>query len=383
MDWSEISITVVVQPDQQRMSQYTVAVIGTGPDPTNPTVDGFAMGYRHAEAYRENDHCRLVACADIVRENATAFAKEFGLGPDAVYESYETMLDAVEPEITSVTVPPAVHEEIVVGCARSGVVEAVHCEKPMAHTWRSAQRMVQSCWRNDTQITFNRQRRFSQPFTEAKRLLDAGEIGALSRIEIGWGDFFDTGAHTVDLAGMFADNSPGEWVIGQLDYREKDIRFGTHQENQMWAQWRYDNGVHGTLSTGAGSSFVGSALLLRGTDGTIRIDVEDGPMLELQQDGSQRAIDVGGETIHGTPADGDRFGSKLHSRAIEDVVDALRNRTESQLCGRIGLNTAEILFAGYESVRRRKRIDLPLDIDDNPFEQMVESGALSPVSSRG
>lgn len=362
------------------MNQYTVAIIGTGPDPTNPTVEGFAMGYRHAEAYQDNDQCQLVACADIVREHAEAFAQEFELDTDGVYEDYETMLSSVEPDIVSVTVPPDIHEDIVVDCARSDAVSAVHCEKPMAHTWPSAQRMVQVCQRTDTQLTFNRQRRFGRPFTETNRLLENDEIGALQRVEIGWGDFFDTGAHTVDLAGMFVGDCSPEWVIAQLDYRKEDIRFGSHQENQMWAQWQYANGVYGTLSTGAGSSLVGSAFLLRGTDGTIRIDVEDGPMLELQQDGTRTTIDVGGETIHGTPADGDRFGSRLHTRTIEAVVDALQNNEESQLCGQVGLNTAEILFAGYESVRRRKRVDLPLDIDDNPIEQMVDSGALSPAS---
>lgn len=362
------------------MNQYTVAIIGTGPDPTNPTVEGFAMGYRHAEAYRDNDYCRLVACADIVREHGEAFAEEFGLGTERVYEDYETMVAEVEPDIVSVTVPPDIHEDIVVDCAHSDAVTAVHCEKPMAHTWPSAQRMVQACWRTDTQLTFNRQRRFGRPFTEADRLLENGEIGALQRVEVGWGDFFDTGAHTVDLAGMFVGDCPAEWVIAQLDYREEDIRFGSHQENQMWAQWQYANGVHGTLSTGVGSSLVDGAFLLRGTDGAIHIDVDDGSMLEIEQDGSRTAIDVGGETIHGTPDDGDRFGSRLHTRAIEAVVDALRNDEESKICGRIGLNTAEILFAGYESVRRRKRVDLPLDIDDNPIEQMVESGALSPAS---
>jgi predicted dehydrogenase len=168
-------------------------------------------------------------------------------------------------------------------------------------------------------------------------------------------------------------------VIAQLDYREEDIRFGAHQENQMWAQWEYDNGVYGTLSTGVGSSLVGAALLLRGTTGTICIDVDDGPMLELQQDGTRSTIDVDGETIHGTPEDGDRFGSSFIDRTISEIVNSLRNGEESQLAGSVGLNTAEILFGGYESVRRRKRVDLPLDIDDNPIEQMIESGALSPA----
>jgi len=361
------------------MDQYTVAVVGTGPEPRNPTVEGFAMGYRHAEAYRSNEDCRFVACADVVPENASAFAETFDLDEGAIYEDYERMLAEVEPDVVSVTVPPALHEQVVVDCARSGVVDAVHCEKPMALTWPSAERMVQTCWRRDVQLTFNHQRRFGRPFTEADRLLEAGEIGALRRIEIGWGDFFDTGAHTVDLAGMFNHDRPAEWIIAQLDYREEDLRFGAHQENQMWAQWRYENGVYGILSTGAGTSMVDAAIVLSGADGTIRIDAEDGPMLELEREGRREAIDVGGETIHATAEDGDRFGSRFHDRSIGDAIDALQTGEESGLAGRIGLNTAEILFGGYESVRRRERIDLPLDVDDSPLEAMVESGALSPT----
>ena len=361
------------------MSQYTVAVIGTGPDPAHPTAEGFAMGYRHAEAYRNEDRCQVVACADVVLENAEAFAREFNVSDDGIYEDYEAMLAEAEPDIVSVTVPPAIHEEIVVRCARSGVVDAIHCEKPMAHRWQSAERMVQTCWRRDVQLSFNRQRRFGRPFTEANRLLEEGEIGALQRIEIGWGDFLDTGAHTVDLAGLFNDERPAEWVIAQLDYRKENFLFDAHQENQMWAQWRYDNGVYGVMATGEGASFVDSAFVLRGSDGTICIDTKDGSMLELRQDGARESIDVSNETMHGTNADGDRFGSRFHDRSISSIVDALDTGGESQLSGRTGLNTAEILFAGYESVRRRERVNLPLDINDNPLEEMVESGALTPV----
>ncbi|MCU4740788.1 Gfo/Idh/MocA family oxidoreductase [Natronoglomus mannanivorans] len=363
------------------MSQFTVAIVGTGPDPTNPTVEGFAMGYRHAEAYRNNDHCRVVACADIVRENAEAFAGEFDIDDDGIFEDYTEMLETVEPDLVSVTVPPSIHEEIVVGCADSGVVDAVHCEKPMAHTFASATRMVEACNERDVQLTFNRQRRFGRPFTEANRLLDEGAIGDLERVEIGWGDFFDTGAHTVDLAGMFNDEHPAEWVIAQLDYREEDIRFGAHQENQMWAQWRYDNGVHGVMATGESASLTDAAFVLRGTEGTIRIDVEDGPMLELSRDGTCEEVDVGEENMHWAPSSGneDRFGSPFQDRSISNAVDALQTGETSQLSGEHGLKTAEILFGGYESVRRRARVDFPLEIDDNPLEEMVDSGALTPA----
>lgn len=148
----------------------------------------------------------------------------------------------------------------------------------------------------------------------------------------------------------------------------------------MWAQWRYDNGVYGVMSTGPGTDFVDAACLLRGTDGTIRIGVEDGPTLELERGGRTEAIDVDGETLHRADPDADRFGSRFIDRAVDEVVDALRHGRRSELDGRTGLNTAEILFGGYESVRRRGRVDVPLDIDDNPLEALIESGALSPAS---
>lgn len=154
----------------------------------------------------------------------------------------------------------------------------------------------------------------------------------------------------------------------------------------MWAQWRYDNGVHGVMATGEGASLTDAAFVLRGTDGTIRIDAEDGPMLELSQDGTREAIDVGEENMHWAPSDSDsdsdqdRFGSPFQDRSIADAVDALRTGEESQLSGHNGLKTAEIIFGGYESVRRRARVDFPLETDDNPLEAMVESGALSPTA---
>lgn len=303
----------------------------------------------------------------------------FDISEDGIFEDYEEMLMTVDPDIVSVAVPPAIHANIVIGCARSGTVEAIHCEKPMAKTLAGARRMVEVCNKNDVNLTFNRQRRFSRPFTETKRLINDGEIGDLQRIEISWGDFFDIGAHAVDLAGMFTGDRPAEWVIAQLDYREKDVRFGVHQENQIWAHWRYDNGVNGLMTTGEGASLVDAAILLRGTEGTIRIDGTDGPVLELERDGVRTEVDVNGETMHGTPEDGGRLGSQFHDRAINNVVDALRTGRESRLSGRTGLQTANILFGGYESVRRRSRVDLPIDLNDNPLETMIEDGALSPT----
>jgi hypothetical protein len=58
-------------------------------------------------------------------------------------------------------------------------------------------------------------------------------------------------------------------------------------------------------------------------------------------------------------------------------VDALVDGYESELSARNALNTAEIIFATYDSARRRGRVDLLLEITDNPLTAIVESGALT------
>jgi len=69
--------------------------------------------------------------------------------------------------------------------------------------------------------------------------------------------------------------------------------------------------------------------------------------------------------------------------AIADIVQSLATGQTSELAAENALNATEIIFAGYESARRRGRVDLPLDIEDNPLESMVDDGQLSPVAPVG
>lgn len=379
---------------------YKAAVIGTGENPDDPNRDGFAMGYRHGAAYRQLDDCTLVACADIVRSNAERFAEEFGI--DAVYEDYERMIAEVEPDIVSVCVPPAVHAEIVIGCAESGAVGAIHCEKPMATTWADCRRMVQTCEAHGVRLTFSHQRRFGEPFRRAKALLDEGAIGELVRMEFSEDNLFDAGSHQFDLCGYFTSQTPVEWVIGQVHYDRENLWFGTHNENQALAQWRYRDGVHGLASMGPGTSFVGCYFRLVGSGGEIEIGVENGPTLRIRRRGSAgwEEIDTD-ENIHGPKSLGrvgfvvQQLASRLpgsaderldrptfHDKAIEEVVRTAREGTESELSAQNALMATELIFAVWESARRCGRVDLPLDIDDNPLEAMIEAGRLKPSPAR-
>jgi len=353
------------------MSEYAVGLVGTGRNPDDPGPEGFGMAYRHADAYGAIEGCEVVACADIVRENAEAFAGEYGID-DHVYEDHEALLAEAAPDVVSICVPPAAHAEIAIDCARHPAVRAIHCEKPMALTWGGAREMAMAAWRHDTGLTFNHQRRFGRPFRAAKELLDSGAIGDLERVAFAANNVYDYGSHSIDLCGYFVDETPAEWVLGGIDYREEDVYFGTHNENQAILQWEYENGVRGLGATGPGEGLVGAHHRLVGSAGEIEVGPHDADAaLRVRRDGEGwEAIDTGGEDMH---------GPGYIDRAIRDVVAAIGSDRESELRARNALNATEIIFGCWESSRRRGRVEFPLAIDDNPLEAMVEAGDLQPA----
>lgn len=344
------------------MTEYAVGVIGTGMQRGGTDDSGMAMGYQHADAYAALDECEVVACADLVRENAERFAAAFSIDDANVYDDHGAMLREVNLDIVSVTTPIPTHPEVVLDCVAVGNPEAIHCEKPMSNTWGDSRLMAQECARRDIQLTFNHQLRFAEPVRRAKELLDEGAIGDLMRVEMSRGNLLEAGTHQMDLCSYFSGDLPAEWVLGGLDYREAEGKSGVHVEDQTLGLWQYENGVHGLASTGDGADAVGCHSRLIGTEGTIEVDRGDEEPLRVQHGGEWEAIDC-------EPSD-------PLSDAITHVVECLDTGTEPVVSARNALVGTELIFGIYESARRRGRVDLPLTIDDNPMQAMVDAGDL-------
>ncbi len=353
------------------MSKLRVAVIGTGKKRSRGSKFGFAMAYRHAEGYRAAEGCDIVACADIVEANARAFADAYDV-PN-VFSDYNQMLEQVKPDMVSICTWMHLHESMVLAVCNTDSVRAIHCEKPMAHTWGGARRMAAAAEAAGKQLTFNHQRRYGTPFVMAKQLLTDGAIGELERLECGAGNLYDTGTHFIDMFSFFNGERRAKWVLAQVDYRQEDRVFGSHNENQQVVLIEYEGGLFGLIMTGAGdASPVGCVDRLIGTAGVIEVGVKDGPPLRYKSCGDREWIvpDTAGESIH---------GPGLHERAIADVIACMREGRDCQLHASRALIATEIIFGAYESSRRRARIEFPLDIEDNPLAAMVEAGQLKPA----
>jgi predicted dehydrogenase len=386
-----------------------VAVIGTGPEPEEAGESGYAMGYRHASAYRRIDDCELIACADIARQNAEAFAERYGIDDRHIYEDHDSMLAAAQPDLVSVCTPVTTHADIVADCASAGV-ETIHCEKPMAATWGDCKRMVEICEDRGVRLTFNHQRRFAGPFRQAKGLLDDGEIGELERIELGGKNLYDFGTHLFDMCHYFTDGASPEWVRALLVYDEENVRYGVHNENHAMSEWEYENGVRGFAETGIAER--GCLMHLEGNDGAIEIGCAGGATLRVKADNETEwtRIDTGGERVShvavdpglpvkalrklddATPgpqvfrplanrvflADEDPFLRPYVRRALQEVVDATVENRRSPLAASNALESTELIFGCWESARREGPVSFPLEIEDNPLESLVEEGRFRP-----
>jgi predicted dehydrogenase len=348
---------------------YRVGIIGTGRPRSTEGATGFGMAGWHADGYNALPNCKIVALCDLVAERAEQFNAEKADGEATVYTDYHRMLAEAQLDIVSICTWPAYHAPMILAAAAAPGVKAIHSEKPIAGTWGDSRRIVAACEENGVQLTFNHQRRFLDVFQRVRHLLTDGAIGKLQRIEGACADMIDWGTHWLDMYGYYNDEAGVKWVMGQVDVRAPRRIFGLATETQGVSHFEYENGVFGTLFTGLhADAQAGCANRLIGDAGVIEVHW-DRPYLRLRRSG---------EADWTVIEDGIRGG--LHDdyaylRAVADLVAALSEGRKPLLDGANALRSTEIIFATYESARRRGRIDAPLtDIDDNPLEAMIAAG---------
>ncbi len=355
------------------MSKFKVGIIGCGRPWNTAGATGYGMAHAHAAGYEASPDAEIVAAADISQENLDAFCAEHAV-PHG-YLSADEMFAKERLDIVSLCLWPHLHAPMTLKAVAAGV-KAVHCEKPMALTYGDAQAMVAACDAAGVQLTFNHMRRFGAPFRKAQAMLKAGDIGELERLEAFTANLYDWGTHWFDMLFMFNDEAPVEWVIGQIDARGGGTIFGAPLEGQGLSQFKFKNGVLGLMITGQannGLRSAGCAIRLVGSEGIIEIGVSHDVPLRLHNVftcGMWQTIEVSGG-IHGS-------GQDLHVLGILDLIDALKTGREPELSGHRALQATELIFATYESSRRRARVDLPLDTEDSALITMINAGDVVP-----
>jgi len=258
-------------------------------------------------------------------------------------------------------------------CAAAAAgAKAIHCEKPMAPTWGEAVHMAETARAAGALLMFTHQRRFEGQFRAARRLLREGAIGDLVGMECHCSNLFDWGTHWFDMMNFYNGDADVQWVMGQIDLREGKRAFGALIEDHGLSHFRYGNGVWGLLVTGEGAG-IGAANRLIGTEGMIEV----GPRLPEGQRVPVRVKGRGDAAWRVPDIVGDRPGpGGPVAAATADLLRCLQEGGEPELAAPKALRATEMIFATYESARRRARVDLPLGTLDSPLVDLFERGEI-------
>ncbi|GIX07845.1 MAG: hypothetical protein KatS3mg115_2248 [Candidatus Poribacteria bacterium] len=339
------------------MATFKAAVIGCG-----------GRGRAHAAGYAASPDVELVACADPNEENAKAVAERFQI--PRIYADAQEMLRKERPDIVSICVWTELHLPMVEAAVEAGV-RAIHAEKPMEITWGRAKKIYELVTQNGVLTTFCHQRRFEARFVKARQLINEGAIGEVLRYEGRCPNLIDWGTHWFDMFFWYNNDEPAEAVLGQIHLEGEPRRvFGVPVESQGISYIWYKNGRRGLLMTGIRSGEAWDNRIL-GTEGVIEIVAHaDPPIRVLRSD----------EKGWWQPDLSDiKPQGNSTTLSVLDLVDCLKTGREPRLDVKKALQATELIFATYESSRRRGRVDLPLETEDNAFISMWEKGQIGTI----
>ncbi|MCZ7644914.1 MAG: Gfo/Idh/MocA family oxidoreductase [Planctomycetota bacterium] len=320
-------------------------------------------GRAHLKGYAAAPGVELAACADISAEGAKKAADEYKI--PKTYADYRELLAEEKPDVVSIALWTGLHLEAILACVEAPKPpKLINAEKPMAPTYGEARRMHQACEEAGIALTFSHQRRFGPPFVRAKELLEAGELGEPIRLEAHCPNLFDWGTHWFDMLFYFNKQQPVDWVLGQIDATEARNIFGTLVESSGLSLFQFANGVQGLHVTGQARRTDLTEVHAIGTKGRLEVN---GNGLRVLREG--RAW----ESVEGLAKE-DGWNDTV--RYIVDSIECLQAGRPSILCSANALMATELIFATYESSRRRAKVKLPLLTDESALLSMAEQGEL-------
>lgn len=329
--------------------QFKVAMIGCG-----------KRARAAAKGLQADPRCQVAALADLSAEAAESLDKDFAFGAKT-YLDHKELLEKERPEVVVSSLWTGLHLPIFRDCVAAGV-KAVLSEKPMAPNWADCREMARLAESSGCQLTFCHQRRYAPGNLLARRLIEEGVFGEIRRMDLyAPCDLLDCGTHSVDQALSFNGETPAKWVIGAVDASEIGQHFGLNSEKMAYGLIVFENGVRATIQAKGPDRDMPTGLRVEGANG----------LLEVRWDGQFGQAVVFDKPEWQPPELPAHEPVEQMSDVVRDTLDCYERGVEPPLSHRKALRASEIIYALYESARRRRAVELPLAIDDHPLDAIV------------
>lgn len=308
------------------------------------------FGAFQAKAWQRIADAEIVAVADPIPGRAAEFAKRFGIARS--YQAPEEMLEAEKPDFVDIVTRPDTHLELTRLAATRGI--HVICQKPMSPSMADNIAMCEACEATGVRLLIHENWRWQPWYREAKRIIDAGELGALKRLSFDWrtGDgngpepyaaqpyfremprliIHESLVHILDtfryLAGEFSvttcETRRVNPVIVGDDWAEIEVSFATGTQGF----------IHGDRHTGPNPAPVAmGSMIIEGERGTLRVS----PIGELHLNEQHLTFE---------PTTSGYKGDSVHATQCH-FIECLRSGKPAESEGRAYLTTAALVEDCY------------------------------------
>jgi predicted dehydrogenase len=370
--------------------------VGTGPNrPVRVAVVGVGvMGRDHVrnaralEAAAGNDGglLKLVGIADIDHERAEALAKhptDHHAPVLPAFEDFKAMYSATKPDVVVIATPHPQHEEAAVAAARAGI--HVLCEKPIAHTPESADRIIAACKNAGVMLGMDFNQRLVPAYMKARELIQSGALGRIYRVNFiasGWyrtQAYYNSGGWRGTWAGegggVIMNQAPHHldlysWLAGRPDRVKATARTRIHEievENTVGALLEHGDDRVDTFYTTTAEWPGRTEFLFRGTLGTL--EAVDGRLRLYRMERSleeELLTSAHGQSPSGAWEDVDTDespkGTGAHRLLLEHFCEAVRDGDPSKIVatGEDGLHALELGNAMYLSSHLDETVTMPI-----------------------
>ncbi|MEZ5932460.1 MAG: Gfo/Idh/MocA family oxidoreductase [Alphaproteobacteria bacterium] len=337
---------------------FKVAVAGTG-----------YFSRFHYEAWSRLDDVRLVAAASLDPRSLAEIGQRFGIG--ALFDDVGVMLDRTRPDLLDIAAPPGAHRVLLEEAAARNI--HVICQKPLGGDLETAKAMVDRAETAGIIFAVHENFRFQPWYREARRVIDAGDLGEVSNISFrlrpgdGQGErayldrqpyfqtmrrflIHETAIHLIDSFRYVMGEIAG--VYAQLR-RLNPVIAG---EDAGYVVFTFESGAAGLFD---GNRLLGfpadnprltmGELLIEGTGGSLRLD-GDGSLWRWGREGGERA--------HAYRWENRGFGGDCVFALQRHVLDHLRDGGPLENGGRDYLCNLEIEALIYRSAESGRYLSL-------------------------
>jgi predicted dehydrogenase len=326
---------------------------------------------------------RIVGVADADATGLKTAQKKLGGVPG--FADYRAMLAELRPDLVAIC-PRQVHEHhaMVLAAIHAGA-KGIYMEKPFVRTLAEADEIVKLCADRGVRLAVAHRNRYHPVLPVVRRLIEAGEIGALKELRVrgkqdqrgGGLDLWVLGGHGFNLATLFtgpaiscearilvegrpatkADLRPGDEGVGSIVGDEIHARYETKSGVPLYFDSKKD-------ASPKGAPF-GTRLI--GAKGVLSLQIDEEPLAILERDGRKIPVTTAG-IGQPEPIKDIKLVNGGHHGAVRDLLSALAEKREP-LCGpEAGRETVEMTLAVFASFAAGgTKVALPLADRQHPL----------------